>query len=258
MEDSVKQSKQNILDELAGKEENQLTAEQKRHLDRKAIGKSRTPQADPRIQKSENDSAIELAEIELKKSGVTLYGNQGPIKLTPLEHKFTIGYVKSGTVKDAMKFTGYEGKNWSQIGYQLLNKPEVAQAISVIEKQHILASGLTELEVISGIRTVTQLAQETGKFAAALKGYYVMGEYLDMWGTGKKSAGNGKQVNITHNNLTINQAANETFGTSGEKKDIINDIQRLSQILNIPMGQGKPEVIKDITGETILKDTDEE
>ena len=111
-----------------------VSPSEKRELNRKAYGKVKGPQ---KAESSDPEGT------ELEKLGVTLYGTNGPIRLTPTEHKFVIGYVKKGSVKEAVEYTGYRGKNWSQLGYQMLNKPEVAEAISVMEKQHILAYGLS-------------------------------------------------------------------------------------------------------------------
>ena len=242
-------SQYDVLRKMAKLSDNQISVVEDRELKRVAQGVN----SGPTVTRSEVDVAIGEAERELKRTGVTIYGTDGPIKLTPMEHKFVLGYVKTGSVKEAIRFTGYEGKNASSMGYQLLNKPEVAKAISVMEKQHILASGLSELEIVAGIRNVTQLATEKGNHAAALKGFYMLGEYMDMWGSGSKKA--DKSNGTTINNLTINT---ESFVTSGDKKDIVNDIRKFANIMNIPMNDfgraDRPEVIKDITGTSILSD----
>lgn len=205
------------------------------------------------MEKKTTDKVIELADMELERSGVTLYGHNGPINLTPLEHKFSIGYVKSGSVVEAMKFAGHKGKKTEAqtLGYQLFNNPKVAEAIAVIEKQHVLASGLTELEVIAGIRDVTMLARQKGAFTAALKGYAMLGDYLNMWEeskAAKKKQSSGQGSLTLNGDIFINNS-----GGGGDKQDMVNDVRAFGEILGFSSAvKVKPQIIKDITAETIL------
>lgn len=201
------------------------------------------------LEKKSVDQVIDLAEMELKRSGITLYGHNGPINLTPMQHKFVMGYVKTGSVKDAMKFTGYKGKPGSaaNIGYQLFNDPLVAEAISVFERQHILASGLSELEVIAGIRDVTMLARQKNQFGAALKGFAMLGDFLQMWDQPSKAKGKTKDSQA----LTIN--GDIFINNSGDQKDMMNDVKNLAKGLGIEINTGiRPDVIRDITADALI------
>lgn len=267
-----------LLDSMSALDENQMTAKMNRAMNRGLETKSNAPSASDlsrlseakgeavadkgkkekllnRLSKKSTDQVIELAEYELNKSGVTLYGHNGPINLTPLQHKFVIGYVKSGSVKEAITYAGVKTSNKMNIGYTLLNDPKVAEAIAVMEKQHILASGLTELEVIAGIRDITMLARENKAYTAALKGFAMLGDYLGIFDESKARKRASKDAQP--GGLTIK---GDVFITNtGDQKDALNDVKKLAESLGISIQPGtRPEVLRDITAESILAEESKE
>lgn len=203
------------------------------------------------LEHKSTDEIIDIAELELRRTGVTLYGHNGPINLTPLQHKFVVGYVKSGDIKEACRFAGIKAKKdeINRIGYGFLNDPKVAEAIAVMEKQHVLASGLTEIEVVAGIRDIVALARAKDKFGPALKGLAMLGDYLGMWekeggakNSGSKQATAGVTINI------------DNFITSNEKNEMMSDVEKLASGLGIQLTTLKPNVLKDITAEVVINE----
>lgn len=88
------------------------------------------------------------------------------------------------------------------------------------------------------------------------------GKVLEMWGSTAKGKAKGNQQGNTFNTTNLISINSDSFVTSGDKKDVLNDIRKFANIMNIPMeedGSGyisKPQIIKDITDEVILGEDD--
>ena len=104
--------------------------------------------------------------------------------MTPLTKKqrlFVKEYLVDSNATRAAIAAGYSKAAASAIGSRLLRNAKVRQKIEEQTSKRCEKLDVTTDFVLEGIRDVTQRAQATGQFGAALKGYELLGKHLKLF-----------------------------------------------------------------------------
>jgi hypothetical protein len=155
--------------------------------------------------------------------------NGGMLLLTPYEHKFVITYTQTGNASRAAELAASDEdkkktRNWRVVGYDLLRRPQVRQAVGYMQKKLCVAAALDSTEIIMNLREIAALAVVEGKFEAAIKANEKLGEWLGMFT--KDQGGRPSNPKPVNNIVDI-------FSTGGEIEDNKNDIKQLGNTLGI-------------------------
>jgi hypothetical protein len=155
----------------------------------------------------------------------------GGISLTPLEHRFVIEYLKDGNSAGAAERAGCKGteKTFKRLGYQMLQRKDVQQALRHAEGKLIERALLTQDTLINQIQDTIMEARHSGKYDAAFKGYGQLGEILGVLGRG---AAANKQTKAEQNKSEQEKRTKEAFNTSDEEMDVVEDVTKLLKILD--------------------------
>jgi hypothetical protein len=78
---------------------------------------------------------------------------------------------------------GYSKRSASQLGYRLLRKDHIGEAIAAGRAQVAKKAEVTARGVLSDVQRVFELAVQAGQYSAALKAQDLLGRHLGMWGT---------------------------------------------------------------------------
>ena len=131
----------------------------------------------PRIQGEKKKAAIERAKDALaakNKAKQEAEANWTPDKplINPKHELFAIAYYKSFNASRAAKAAGYmasDPESFGQVGYQLLQRPEVKARVACLRDAHFKAAQMGPdevLSVLSGLSRVTKkdLMRDDGSF----------------------------------------------------------------------------------------------
>lgn len=99
--------------------------------------------------------------------------------LNPKQRAFTVEYIKDKNATQAAIRAGYSPKTACSQGFDLLRKPEIAQAIADLEKAAQARAGIT---VDSIVEDLTRIAKaETTAPRDQIRAYELLGKYLGMF-----------------------------------------------------------------------------
>ena len=137
--------------------------------------------------------------------------------LTPKQQRFVDEYLIDLNAKQSAIRAGYSEKTASEIGYQLLQKPDVQEAIAIAQKARSQRTEITQDYVLKNIKQVIERCMQTeevdgvitnadGEMAnayvfkeqGALKGLEMLGKHLGMF-KDKQS------IDITSNGESLNK-----------------------------------------------------
>ena len=155
--------------------------------------------------------------------------NGGMLMLTPYEHRFVVAFAQTGNQARAAEIAATaedkkRPRNWRKVGFDLMRRPQVRQAVGYMQKKLCVAAALDSTEVISNIREISALAMVEGKYEAALKAQQMLGEYLGI--LGKDKANKAKDV------TNLSQVV-DVFKTGEDLVDNKTDIANLASKMGI-------------------------
>jgi len=102
-------------------------------------------------------------------------------KLTRKQELFIQGYLVSLNATKAAIDAGYSKKRASEIGYQLLQKTTIKEAIEKAMEERAIEVKRTAQDVFRDIIKVTEDAASEKNYSAALKGLELQGRHLSMF-----------------------------------------------------------------------------
>jgi phage terminase small subunit len=100
-----------------------------------------------------------------------------------IEQRFVAEYLVDLSQAGAMERAdgGKRKKAWKELGYQMMQRPHVREAIEKALKKHIETLDLTAQKVLWDIDRIATRAEQEGDFPAALKGRELLGKYLKLF-----------------------------------------------------------------------------
>lgn len=102
-------------------------------------------------------------------------------RLTPKQAAFVVEYLIDLNATQAAIRAGYSESRAGEIGYQLLQKTTISQAIEKAQARRAEKAERTALDVLKDIQSVTREAREGGDLKTALKGLELEGKHLGMF-----------------------------------------------------------------------------
>ena len=102
-------------------------------------------------------------------------------KLTPKQERFVAEYLVELNAKKAAIQAGYSVKTADQQGYQLLQHPLVSEAIKNARTKLSIRTGLTQNDVIEGLKKEAQNEGEGSSAAARVSAWNLLGKHLGMF-----------------------------------------------------------------------------
>ncbi len=101
--------------------------------------------------------------------------------LTPKQERFVPEYLIDLNATAAAIRAGYSAKSAKKIGHELLQKPEVKQALAVARRRLAKKLDLSAEKVLGDIARVAKKAETAKEFGAALKGHELLGKHLKLF-----------------------------------------------------------------------------
>jgi phage terminase small subunit len=101
--------------------------------------------------------------------------------LTPKQQCFVAEYLVDLNATQAAIRAGYSARRAAEIGYQLLHKTTVSEAIQAAQLDRSTRTGLTQDKVLADIEQVRELAIQDGQYTAALKASEMQARHLGMF-----------------------------------------------------------------------------
>ena len=102
-------------------------------------------------------------------------------KLTAKQQAFCEEYLVDLNATQAAIRAGYSEKTASEMGYENLSKPQIAEVITELMAKRSAKTELTADWVIKGILANTLRAEQDDNLAMAFKGYELGGRHLKMF-----------------------------------------------------------------------------
>ena len=102
-------------------------------------------------------------------------------KLTAKQQAFCEEYLVDLNATQACIRAGYSEHTASEMGYENLSKPQIAEVITELMTKRSAKTELTADWVIKGIVANTKKAEEEENLAMAFKGYELGGRHLKMF-----------------------------------------------------------------------------
>jgi len=102
-------------------------------------------------------------------------------KLTPKQERFVAEYLVELNAKKAAIQAGYSAKTAEQQGYQLLQHPLVSEAIKNARTKLSIRTGVTQDDVIEGLKKEAQNEGEGSSAAARVSAWNLLGKHLGMF-----------------------------------------------------------------------------
>lgn len=102
-------------------------------------------------------------------------------KLTAKQQAFCEEYLIDLNATQAAIRAGYSEKTASEMGYENLGKPQIAEVIAELMDKRSAKTELTADWVIKGILANTRKAEQDDNLAMAFKGYELGGRHLKMF-----------------------------------------------------------------------------
>jgi phage terminase small subunit len=102
-------------------------------------------------------------------------------EMTPKQKAFVQEYLIDLNATQSAIRAGYSAKKASEIGYELLHKTAVMTAIAEAQDKRSEKTNLTAESVLKNIVRLATKAEESGRFADALRGQELLGRHLAMF-----------------------------------------------------------------------------
>ena len=103
------------------------------------------------------------------------------MSLTPKQALFVEQYLIDLNATAAAKRAGYSEKTAEQQGYQLLQKPSVQQAVEEAKEIRSERTGVTQDEVIAGLRKEATLEGDGSSQSARVPAWAHLGKHLGIF-----------------------------------------------------------------------------
>lgn len=102
-------------------------------------------------------------------------------ELTAKQQLFVKEYLADLNATRAAIRAGYSEKTARSIGAENMTKPDIVAAIEAEMEKRIEQTEITAESVLKGILGIVEAATAEGKYAAALRGYELLGKHLKMF-----------------------------------------------------------------------------
>ena len=103
------------------------------------------------------------------------------MSLTPKQARFVEEYLVDLNATAAAKRAGYSEKTAEQQGYQLLQKSSVQQAVTKAKESRSERIGITQDEVIQGLKKEATLEGDGSSHSARVAAWAQLGRHLGMF-----------------------------------------------------------------------------
>ena len=104
-------------------------------------------------------------------------------KLTPKQQRFVDEYLIDGNASQACIRAGYQATaaNAGKIGPRLLTDKRIQAAINAQRTVTAQAQGVTQEDVLCGLKTAIEIAIDTKQTAALIRAWELLGKHLGMF-----------------------------------------------------------------------------
>ena len=160
---------------------------------------------------------IEAAKEEVKKERPKIqFKMRYRDDLTPEEEIFCREYLLSGNATQAMKATGYEGKNASVIGSKWLRRPRVQKKLSRMRTRDEVQADMTRDIYLKMLKDTYERAMGDGDYSGANRAMELMGKHLGY--------------------LVDQKAVFTATKKMDSQEDMQAEVQRLAKIAGVTLG----------------------
>ena len=102
-------------------------------------------------------------------------------KLTPKQAMFVKEYLVDLNASQAAIRAGYSEKTAGVMGYENLNKPQIAAAVQSAMAERSQKLDLSADDVLQSILSIRGMAVSAEEFSSALKANELLGRHLNLW-----------------------------------------------------------------------------